>query len=186
MSTDPWAMVQRAEKGAETDSEIHAAVGAALSAWEEAEEGLAELFALFIGAPEAGPASGHNPAIRAYGTVISSSSRQQMIRGAADGFFYKAEQNDPVRGQFGLLMNEAAGYSQRRNDIAHGRAQLVPEKGFYLFPGIYSSGKNPVDRPAKYAYNGIQIHTYREGFLRLAQKLIEYAVFVGGSGARST
>lgn len=26
MSTDPWAMVQRAEKGAETDSEIHAAL----------------------------------------------------------------------------------------------------------------------------------------------------------------
>jgi hypothetical protein len=174
----PWAMVARTKRGAATDDALYIAVGAALSTWELVEEGLAELFALFIGAPEAGPASGHQPAIRAYGSVISFKGRIEMVSAAAQAFFHK-EPDSPVYQQFGRLMVEASGYSGRRNDIAHGRVQLMPGKGFYVFPGLYNSSKNPVGREAVYAYNDTQVHHYREGFRALSEKLTDYAVFAG-------
>jgi hypothetical protein len=172
----PWIIQPRSKKGTTTQDEVHLAVGAALSTWELVEEGLAEIFAGFIGAPEAGPASGHQPAIRAYGSVISFTGRQQMVAAAAQGFFHRTPKDHPIVEQFGSLMSEAGGFSGRRNDIAHGRVQFVPNKGFYLFPGLYSSSKNPVGQPAVYAYTASQIHSYREGFHLLSQKLTEYAI----------
>jgi hypothetical protein len=179
MSEGPksWIMVPRAKRGAKTEDEIHLAVGATLSEWEGVEEGLAEVFALFIGAPEAGPASGHQPAIRAYGSINSFQNRLGMVAAAAQGFFHKAKADDLTSEQFSQLAKEANGFAARRNDIAHGRAQFIPQKGYYLLPGLYSSGKNPVDQPAIYAYNATQIHRYREQFRSLSEKLTDYAIF---------
>jgi len=100
--TKLWIMAPRADQGAKMEDEIYAAVGAALSAWEGVEEGLAEIFALFVGAPEAGPASGHEPAIRAYGAVNSFSSSLDMVSAAADCFFYRASDDDETRKRLGI------------------------------------------------------------------------------------
>jgi hypothetical protein len=174
----PWAMQPRPKTGTKTQDELYTAVGAALSTWELVEEGLAEIFATFIGVPEAGPASGHQPAIRAYGSVISFRSRQEMVGAAAQGFFHRAAKDDPTVKRFGSLMFEAGGFSGRRNEIAHGRVQLVPKKGFYLFPGLYNSSKNPIGQQAVYAYTASQLFSYREGFELLSEKLTDYAIFV--------
>jgi hypothetical protein len=169
-------MLPRAERGAATENALYIAVGAALSTWELVEEGLAEIFALFIGAPEAGPTSGHQPAIRAYGSVISFRSRVEMVSAAAQAFFHR-EPNSEIQKQFGRLMEESNGYAGRRNDIAHGRVQYVAGKDFYLFPGLYNSSKNPVGRDAIYAYNDTQILQYCEAFRILSEKLTDYAIF---------
>jgi hypothetical protein len=177
----PWVVVPRAKRGAATENALYIAVGAALSTWELVEEGLAEIFALFIGAPEAGPASGHQPAIRAYGSVVSFKARVEMVSAASQAFFHR-EPDSTLHKQFGRLMEEANGYAGRRNDIAHGRVQYVPEKDFYLFPGLYNSSKNPVGRDAVYAYSDNQVHQYCEGFRILSEKLTDYAIFAGAWG----
>jgi hypothetical protein len=173
----PWSILPRPRKGAATPEELYLAVGEALSAWELVEEGLAEIFATFIGSPEAGPGSGHDPAIRAFGSVLTFKGRQQMVAAAADAFFFQAVPRDPVRKQFGELNEEAAGFASRRNDIAHGRVQYLPKKGFYLFPGLYSANKNPVGQLPTYAYGRNEVLSYREQFGMLATKLTEYAIF---------
>jgi hypothetical protein len=162
--------------GAATQDELYIAIGAALSAWELVEEGLAEIFALFVGSPEAGPGPGHDPAIRAFGSVLTFKGRQEMVCAAKEAFFYRAPK-DPLVKHFGDLNEEAGGFAGRRNDIAHGRVQIVHGKGFYLFPGLYNTSKNPIDQPAIYAYGPNEVHYYRESFEILSQKLTEYAIY---------
>jgi hypothetical protein len=180
-SPDPppaWSVLPRSKTGARTEEELYFAVGYALSAWELVEEGLAEIFALFIGAREAGPpSSGHQPAIRAYASVISFNSRKEMVAAAAQAYFYRAGKDEPLKSQFGSLIDEAGGHAGRRNDIAHGRVQLSPGDGFYLLPGLYNSKKNPIGQPPTYAYDASQVHFYGEGFRILSQKLADYAIF---------
>jgi hypothetical protein len=173
-----WSVLPRQKVGARTEEELYFAVGFALSAWELVEEGLAELFALFIAASEAGPASsGHEPAIRAYASVISFKSRQGMVGAAADAYFHKAGKDEPLKSQIGSLIDEIGGHAERRNDIAHGRVQLSPGEGFYLFPGLYNIRRRPIGQPLAYAYDASQVHFYGEGFRLLSQKLADHAIF---------
>lgn len=173
-----WRMLPRPERGAATEDELYTAVGAALSTWELVEEGLAEIFATFVGSPEAGPGSGHDPAIRAFGSVLTFKGRQEMVAAAKQAFFWRAELDDDLSNQFGRINEEAGGFAGRRNEIAHGRVQYIPEKGFYLFPGLYNTSKNPIDKPAAYAYGPNEVYHYRESFDILAEKLSDYAICV--------
>jgi hypothetical protein len=172
----PWMVSSVPKKGAATREELYLAVGAALSAWELVEEGLAEIFALFVGAS----VSGHDPAIRAFGSVLTFKGRQEMVCAAKESFFLKAAVHEPLVKQFGELNEEAGGFAGRRNEIAHGRVQSLSGKGFYLLPGLYNTSKNPINPQTKnpllaYAYGPKEIESYREGFELLASKLSDYA-----------
>src|SRR4051812_21149847 len=84
----PWGVLWPGERGAtkgDVDSDaLHAAVGFALSRWEELEDELARLFCELIGARWG------QPAVRAFGTVPNSRNRIDMLDEAATAFFHFA------------------------------------------------------------------------------------------------
>jgi hypothetical protein len=132
------------------EDDIFKAVGKALTNWEFVEEALARIFAALVGTvayPRAGPA------VRAYGSIISFRSRVEMIEWAGDAFFSLPP---PSQFQSDLypLMTECKDWSQRRNDIAHGRVWPSPDLGGYLlFPSLYNTKKQKLFQPPAFCYS---------------------------------
>lgn len=83
---NPWDVQPLAGPGDQREETLYAAVGRALSRWEELEEDLADLFAGFVGSKERVHDS-NNPACRAYGSIPNFNSRADMLSAAADAFF---------------------------------------------------------------------------------------------------
>jgi len=84
--SQPWDTPPIPERGDPAEGIIHAAVGAALSAWESAEEQLGEVFAILVNAETADLEKA--PAVRAYGVVTAPSIRADMLQVAGDAYFY--------------------------------------------------------------------------------------------------
>lgn len=85
-SRPPWDRPGRDEPivGDADPSNIYLAVGLALDTWESLEEELALIFASLIGSDD--PIA----SMRAYGSVITSRGRNEMISAAAEAYFSDA------------------------------------------------------------------------------------------------
>src|SRR5205085_1041102 len=83
----PWDVPARPAT-ADFSEQIYFSVGKALSNWELVEQQLGEMFSMFIQSPVSGATPLGEPAIRAYGSVVSFSSRADMLEAAARGFFH--------------------------------------------------------------------------------------------------
>jgi len=166
---NPWDRLPKPERGARTKSELYTAVGASLSQWERTEESLAEIFSFFVG----GDLLDMSPAIRAYGSVVSFSSRADMLDAAATAYFYRKPNTDVER-QFGALLKQCRQFSGRRNDIAHGRVHAIPKLGCFLLPGLFNSRKIKIDGDPAYFWAIREIRHYRDYFSRLAGDLNEF------------
>jgi hypothetical protein len=102
---------------------------------------LGQLFAFLVGAEIVYP--NNEPAMRAYGSVISFQGRASMLEEAAAGYFH-TRPNEEFQSRFRkILSTECRQFSGRRNDIAHGRWQQAWQKngqlGHFLMPGYQSS-----------------------------------------------
>src|ERR1700694_302193 len=82
----PWDIRPLSPSGDPDSKELFAAIGQALSEWENVESSLAELFAVLVSSRTKSP-SLWSPAIQAYGSVIAFKSRCAMLRAAADAYF---------------------------------------------------------------------------------------------------
>jgi hypothetical protein len=174
---NPWAAPPRPPIGDAEVNEIYRAVGEALSSWELVEEGVAQLFALFTSA--ASRYRNAEPAIRAYGSVVSFQARAEMVLAAGKCFFHgwTGDHACPFESQFDSLITECRGWSGRRNDVAHGRADQ-DLSGWFLFPGLYSTKKRPLGEPPGYGYTSDQITGFGTAFVDLYDRLSEYAGLV--------
>jgi hypothetical protein len=167
---NPWDP-PHALQGDANESAIYETIGRSLTDWEFVEEALARIFAALVGTvayPRAGPA------VRAYGSIIGFKARADMIRAAGETFFQSA--NAPqFQVEFDDLMTECLQWSNRRNDIAHGRVWPSAEIGHLLFPALYATKKyRPAQTPA-YSYSSKEIKRAALGFQDLYDRLSELA-----------
>jgi hypothetical protein len=134
-SPNPWDRPPSASKGDVSDMITFAAVGRAITAWEEFEHNFAYLFSRFIGTN-----IDELVASRAYGAVLTFKGRSEMVEAAAEAFFFSIpvdtanaqiqdELKDEILGVPGNrhgkrkttgFIDEAKLCSGRRNEIAHG------------------------------------------------------------------
>jgi hypothetical protein len=170
---NPWDIRPPPAQGDSSSEKLYTAVGHALTRWEELEEHLADLFAIFVGSSEITP--GKTPAIRAYGSVSNFYGRADMLEAAGEAFFsiHEAKRDAGVTGKaFSGLMKDCKRFCSRRNDIAHGRKHHIPRKGHYLFPAFYNSKKYPLPANAavSYSFTSTEIDYYADRFADLATR----------------
>jgi hypothetical protein len=172
-----WPSDRGATKGDADSGILYAAVGYALSNWEELEDEFAKLFCVLVGARWG------EPAARAYGVVSSSYTRIDMQIEAADAFFHFATFRKRATGpdqaiviaknDFEDLMKQCRKFAARRNEIAHGRCRSHPDLGHFLKPADYNSRKTDFDEPfGSYSYTSVEIKIYADEFARLTQRCI--------------
>jgi len=177
------AVVFAETDGADSPEGLYRSVGAALSSWEAAEEVLARLFSVLVGAPFS------QGIARAYGSVISSTARVDMLRQVIEAAHPTG--GDEMQAHL-KVMDRIRELASRRNEIAHGivrRPQYYgggsPQPGYYLFQPEYGSGKKrathkmreellskpTTDRNVglyrlrfKYFYSAEEIDAYRASF----------------------
>lgn len=185
----PWDQIPRPPKGDVTADITYTAVGRALSSWEYFESEFSKLFIRFLGLN-----SDNLPAIRAYGSVLAFQGRMAMVERAAEAFFFAKPSNE-LKAAVGNIIEQARGYSARRNEIAHGVVRKIEDPGplikgpfggtmrlpvlwgFGVVPSEYATNKNDlapaltllhdITRVRKYTYASDAIITYSAGFTAL-------------------
>jgi hypothetical protein len=170
MTNNPWDILPMPEKGDEKGETLFAAVGNALTRWEELEEELADIFAVFVGAPTLGLVLAREPAVRAYGSINNFYGRAEALEAAASSYFTAnkaaaAELEADLRG----LMKKCRNFAGQRNNIAHGRKNFLPTKGHYLLPAFYNTRKYPTEPVPSYAYTSKEIDYYAGWFGALTE-----------------
>jgi hypothetical protein len=169
---------------------IHAAVGAALSAREMAEEALASLCLLLA-------ETTNQKALLAikqiFGSIESSAGRRNALHRLYEVYFHPHQDEKVFKTPFKQLMEAFSDGSKRRDDIAHGVVVLVrrgSDDQFFLVPSGYNSGRNFPFKPAaadefpfnvmkgKYRYSSKEIGAFRTQFEALQHQTIEYAMSV--------
>lgn len=129
--------------GDESVDTIYHAVGYALSQWETLENNIFNLYIIFC---EVNNVTSIQAIRRSFGTFDSSSGRRKAIIEAAKVYFnedvYQKGAAQPYREFFARHISA----SDLRNDIAHGVAYGFTvdseEKGNFLFPTQYNTGRN--------------------------------------------
>ena len=113
---EPWAVRESSDQGDENEEVLFAAIGRAISKWEELEEDLADLFSLLVGSKEL-VHDPSNPASRVYGKVPNFSALAEMLDAAAEAFF---ENNyaPALAKEFKDVLKSCRGFAARRNEIA--------------------------------------------------------------------
>jgi hypothetical protein len=184
--TNPWDIPPAPAVGDASEDITFAAVGRALTRWEEFEVLFASLFSTLVGKDDNTAA-----AIRAYGSVITFRGRADLIRAAAEVHF-RLFPNDALAKTFNTFVNQLTNNaSPRRNEIAHGIVRpyvsVVDGKTtrtFCLFPPYYAANKNELERiemrdggiqitwhTAKYVYSSVEINNFAKSFKELVLPL---------------
>ena len=174
---NPWDIPPLAEIGDMDANSIFVAVGRALTEWEHVESALGQLFAFLVGAQVSYP--NNEPAMRAYGLVVSFQGRASMLEEAAEGHFHSHPDLLLADRFHRIVAVECRKFSARRNDIAHGRTQkawqMDGKTGHFLMPGYHSSkgwkvGENPAP---KYLYASKEIDNFRVQFEDLYDRVAD-------------
>jgi hypothetical protein len=171
----PRPLTQIGDRGHE---KIFTAVGKALNAWENCERGFAHIFSRLVHPNGSGFA-----AQRAYGEIIATGIKRQMIESAAE-IFFRNFPNEAALKELAILMEIYSTASGRRNDIAHGIGggdqDDAGEIWSYLVPNTWGSKSRDMRLQVAYRYSSKQIEDYAESFgalagraFRLVEVLIE-------------
>jgi hypothetical protein len=179
-----WKRPQPSPKGDPDGNMIYLAVGSALSAWEEAEGELANLFCYVTRATA--DAVSYRAVYRAYGTIHTSTGRREAITAAAEIHF--GPNWDKVRKSFTGVLEAVGHASKRRDDIAHGvvRSYAVQYEDFgaFLTPPEYNQGRThavsqggePLDfLRARYRYTSADIMGIASKFEKLHSAVVSYS-----------
>jgi hypothetical protein len=167
---------------------IYSALGLAISNWGHLETGLGMMFGFIISA-DSRTINTPGPALvmtaRAFGSVRTSEGRLSMLSAVAETFFVRHSQPD-LQAQFDSQYRSWKGYSERRNDLAHGVVRPYgPAIGmddklrgqFYLVPSIIDAAKWPgiSDHPA-YCYTSNDVNGFAQVFKEMTDKISELVV----------
>ena len=182
MTTNPWDIRETLDFDATPDP-IYLNIGRALTGWEVLEQQISRLFGFFCGGDDPLPSR------RAYGSVISFQGRAEMLRVAAEGYFY-ARPDHAMERRFHALLVEVGKFSARRNEIAHGVVGIpfyvmgpgsglsAYEPRYALMPSEYATNKHALlkgsmeghelgEMRRKYAYSSTDVDHYRAEFRRM-------------------
>jgi hypothetical protein len=174
----PWDVPPLPRNGDADQQKTYAHAGFIMSRWASLEFELSRLHSLFMGAlDEIG-------AMRAY-EGATFLSRADKLRTAADSHF-RAQPSQKREGEFHALMQEAAGYAARRNDIAHGlvmrideitvfrqhlKPQLLKREHYALIAPLYASKAHRPDGLPAYAYTSASMERLANRMMRLQQRI---------------
>jgi hypothetical protein len=125
---DPWHPPPFPKRGNRSSRALYEAIGRALSTWEELETMLAHLYAALCGRSQFDTKANH-----AYGEELNFRNRLTELEHAGCRYFVKRP-NQTQEGELAWVIRYVRGYSQRRNDVAHGvvrvlRMVLDPRQG---------------------------------------------------------
>lgn len=176
---NPWDVLPTEPHGDESFSPIYHAVGLSLSHWESLETQQGMLFSIIA-------AGGSAAAQAAYGTIVSSTGRTEMILAAAGAI---PDLGESLYGELKTLMTAVGNLAGRRNEIAHGIATGFKindwDRGFYLVPNTFNTKKRQSFRSPgilfsaelsdyKYAYTSAQILKYADHFIAQMKKIFDF------------
>lgn len=165
----PWDIPPRKSTGDRKPNPIYTAVGMAMSSWEFIETDLAAMFAVFTGATSWKETA---PALRAYGSIISYRARREALTAAARAFF-RVHRMARIERSFKVALKKCDGWSDRRNDLAHGLVLRVTSiaPGYFLWPTPYNTRKYPIEtsEPA-FCYRASQIRKIAYSFKKVRQQ----------------
>jgi len=153
-----------AEKGAKSTDELFLSAGRAISQWEILESYLLNLFAILTN-------SHHMTSVEIFGSVLSSTGRIDLLKGAANAMFI----NYPTRKRrMHKFFEHVSRHSGLRNDIAHGHALHI-EEGCFWVPGSYQARKNDsvygFSGDLLYRYSPTEIDAIKDTFLELTDNI---------------
>jgi len=179
-----WKRPEPSSKGDSDGNTICQAVGRALSAWEEAEGALADLFCFVTRATS--DAASYRAVYRAYGAIHTSAGRREAITAAAEVHF--SPYWDKIKKSFTGVLDAVGQASKRRDDIAHGvvRSYVVNNEDFgaFLTPPEYNQGRThaqmqgsePLDfLRARYRYTSADIMGIAAKFRKLHFAVRDYS-----------
>ena len=168
----PWDIPPRPQRGDKTNTPLYTAVGQAISAWEFVEFDLARLFAVFAGLD---PRKSGQPAMRAFGTIVSYRARSEALKAAAKAFFI-ANRGTRLERPFTTLIKKCDNWSVRRNDIAHAAVLFTDRmNGHCLWPHPYVTKKYPLEtRQATFCYRAVHVRKFKTAFRNLRSQTKAY------------
>ena len=175
----PWERLPEPERGDPDMQQTFAAVGEALTEWNEFEHHLANLFCDLIGLGILAMASSRSAA-RAFGSVRTFEGRLEMIQAASE--VYATVSKFPV---LQTLTKPTAtkwrGFAERRNEIAHGTVQKFvtgsstqwePTLGFCVMPFWYEFRKYRLDTKHVYFYGSTELRYFANQFKQLQDSVL--------------
>jgi hypothetical protein len=183
---NPWDIPPAPSVGDRDENNLFAAIGRALTEWEQVEAACAELFAIVVSVSN--KSTHQAPAIRAYGTVISFPARCEMLKAAADAYFHRRKKKKvQFSGRLMKLLNDCQQFSARRNEIAHGRVINVVRSrgnknkqiGFLLIPSFYNPKKYKIDRIVTYQYSSKEVIYFSQEFTKLYLQVYAFGEALG-------
>ena len=183
-----WQPPAPREQGDSGADRIYHAVGCALSAWEVADQALANLF-LVLSEPTTAVTAG--ALLRTYGTIFGNADRRQAMKAAAEVALAQYWHVKPIKGSITKIETAFEHASSRRDDIAHGYA-LGPMKvdnreyGTFLVPPEYNAkftypfmqaGELGFLR-ARYRYTSEDIYGMAAKFNQLRNAIFDYTTVI--------
>lgn len=121
---NPWDSLPIPRDADLDDKVTYEWVGRIIDRWEQIEFTLARLHSVFAGDPDG------SEALREYGAGRTVIDRDKLIRVSAEKWFIR-KPSQSREGRFEKFMRAYVGFSDRRNEIAHGVVHQVT--GFTFF-----------------------------------------------------
>jgi hypothetical protein len=161
--------------GDDTPDAIFFQVGKALTHWEILESQTAMIYSHLL---SDGPDLRYVAAQQAYGLIIGSKARAEMLGEVADIIFlgFPMSDHSEIGSQIKSLIKGMGNFSGSRNNIAHGYAMHHTDDGrvlgYFLVPSYYNTGKHngPFPKTPKYRYNSATIARFQGEFSNLCDQ----------------
>ena len=118
------------------------------------------------------PGTGHYAAQRAYGAIVSSRGRAEVMRAAGEVFF-RSFPDANLESDFSDTMTLYGHAGTRRNEIAHGLLMGGPDRkhpGYYLASSVYNTNKRKIDLTSVYFYSSEEIRYFAKHFQALGTR----------------
>lgn len=177
--SNPWDPPRLPRRGDSDRSRTYTGVGMVTSAWESIEFTLSRLYSIFIN---------HNDelaALREYGDGAIFRSRLGTLTNAAEAFFV-THSDQKIEAEFDEIVSHAIGFSERRNDVAHGMVfeiNTIPYYQEFLDPKFHDQTQWAVIPPFhtlnRHEARGIPAHAYTSQTLNgLVGKLLRLGYWI--------
>jgi len=175
----PWDPQPLPRRGDATPDKTFAYVGFTMSRWESLEFELSRLHSLFLGTLD------ETDAMRDYGKGRIFPERLERLATAADRHFC-SEPCQKREGQLDELLEQARGYADRRNEVAHGlvfrideitffreqiKPQLLKREHYALIPPLYASRPHRASGLPAYAYTSASMDRLAHRIMKLQLRI---------------
>ncbi len=178
--TNPWDIPPFPTAGDADEWETYKWVGKCLTEWEWLEYTLGHLYSEFIGR------RAEIDAIKEYGEPRIFADRISCLAKSAGRFFIR-HQNQSIEGKFYDLLKAIIGFSDRRNEIAHGIVTKIDFRlssqdssmkiaGYVLIPTLYTKRKLDVRNLPKYIYTANELTVLAARFGGLARATVRLRI----------